>query len=228
MADLTRQQLDTLGKIQTCAVANAIETFNVMPRDQGFMRPAVKSIFPGLGNMIGYAVTGVISAKTPPTSHMRIPRSEWVDYVLSVPEPRVIMLQDLDYPDVLGSFWGEVQSNVHQALGCVGTVTDGGVRDLDEMREAGFFAFATEVLVSHAYVHIVEYGVPVTIGGLTVNPGDIVMGDQHGVLTVPKDIAADIPKAVEEVEKGERRIIDFCRSSSFTPEGLKELLAGRY
>ena len=228
MADLTRQQLDTLGKIQTCAVANAIETFDVMPRRQGFMRPAVRSIFPDLGNMIGYAVTGVISAKTPPTSHMRIPRSEWVDYVLSVPEPRVIMLQDLDYPDVLGSFWGEVQSNVHQALGCVGTVTDGGVRDLDEMREAGFFAFATEVLVSHAYVHIVEYGVPVTIGGLTVNPGDIVMGDQHGVLTVPKDIAADIPKAVEEVEKGERRIIDFCRSSSFTTEGLKELLAGRY
>ncbi len=228
MADLTRQQLDTLGKIQTCAVANAIETFDVMPRDQGFMRPAVRSIFPGLGNMIGYAVTGVISAKTPPTSHMRVPRTEWVDYVLSVPEPRVIMLQDLDYPDVLGSFWGEVQSNVHQALGCVGTVTDGGVRDLDEMREAGFFAFATEVLVSHAYVHIVEYGVPVTIGGLTVNPGDIVMGDQHGVLTVPKDIAADIPKAVAEVEKGERRIIDFCRSSSFTPEGLKELLAGRY
>jgi len=228
LADLTRQQLDTLGKIQTCAVANAIETFDVMPRSQGFMRPAVRSIFPGLGNMIGYAVTGVISAKTPPTSHMRIPRSEWVDYVLSVPEPRVIMLQDLDYPDVLGSFWGEVQSNVHQALGCVGTVTDGGVRDLDEMREAGFFAFATEVLVSHAYVHIVEYGVPVTIGGLTVSPGDIVMGDQHGVLTVPKDIAADIPKAVEEVEKGERRIIDFCRSSSFTPEGLKELLAGRY
>ena len=228
MADLTRQQLDTLGKIQTCAVANAIETFDVMPRSQGFMRPAVRSIFPGLGSMIGYAVTGVISAKAPPTPHMRIPRTEWVDYVLSVPEPRVIMLQDLDYPDVLGSFWGEVQSNVHQALGCVGTVTDGGVRDLDEMREAGFFAFATEVLVSHAYVHIVEYGVPVTIGGLTVNPGDIVMGDQHGVLTVPKDIAADIPKAVEEVEKGESRIIDFCRSSSFTPEGLKELLAGRY
>ena len=228
MADLTRQQLETLGKIQTCAAANAIETFDLMPRDQGFMRPAVRSIFPGLGNMIGYAVTGVISAKTPPSSHMRIARTEWFDYVLSVPEPRVVVLQDLDYPDVLGSYWGEVQSNVHKALGCVGTVTDGGVRDLDEMREAGFFAFATEVLVSHAYVHMVEYGVPVTIGGLTVDPGDIVMGDQHGVLTVPRDIAADIPRAVDEVEVGERKIIDFCKSSDFTIEGLKELMAGRY
>ena len=228
MEDLTRQQLETLGKIQTCAAANAIETFDLMPRDQGFMRPAVRSIFPGLGNMIGYAVTGVISAKTPPSSHMRIARTEWFDYVLSVPEPRVVVLQDLDYPDVLGSYWGEVQSNVHKALGCVGTVTDGGVRDLDEMREAGFFAFATEVLVSHAYVHMVEYGVPVTIGGLTVDPGDIVMGDQHGVLTVPRDIAADIPRAVDEVEVGERKIIDFCKSSDFTIEGLKELMAGRY
>ncbi len=228
MADLTRQQLDTLGKIQTCAVANAIETFDVMPRDQGFMRPAVRSIFPSLGNMIGYAVTGVISAKTPPSSHMRIARTEWFDYVLSIPEPRVVVLQDLDYPDVLGSYWGEVQSNVHKALGCVGTVTDGGVRDLDEMREAGFFAFATEVLVSHAYVHMVEYGVPVTIGGLTVNPGDIMLGDQHGVLRLPKDIAADIPRAVDEVEVGEKKIIDFCNSPDFTIDGLKELMAGRY
>ncbi len=228
LADLTRQQLDELGKLQTCAAANAIETFDVLPRDQGFIRPEVRSIFPELGNMIGYAVTGVISAKTPPSCHLRIARTEWFDYVLSIPEPRVIVLQDLDYPDVLGSYWGEVQSNVHKALGCVGTVTDGGVRDLDEMREAGFFAFATEVLVSHAYVHMMEYGVPVTIGGLTVNPGDIMLGDQHGVLRLPKDIAADIPRAVDEVEVGERKIIDFCKSPDFTVDGLKELMAGRY
>ena len=228
MADLTRQQLDALGKLQTCAAANAIETFNVIPRDQGFIRPEVRSIFPEMGNMIGYAVTGLISAKTQPTDHMRIARTEWFDYVLSIPEPRVIVLQDLDYPDVIGSYWGEVQSNVHKALGCVGTVTDGGVRDLDEMREGGFFAFATEVLVSHAYVHMVEYGTPVTIGGLTVNPGDIMLGDQHGVLRLPKDIATDIPKAVDEVEVGERKIIDFCKSADFTVDGLKELMAGRY
>ena len=88
-------------------------------------------------------------------------------------------MHDLDYPNPVGSFWGEVQSNIHNRLGCVGTVTDGGVRDLDEMRAAGFFAFASEVLVSHAYVHLVDVSVPVTVGGLTVHPGDIVMGDQH-------------------------------------------------
>ncbi len=228
MTDLTREQLEAIGLIPSCAIANAIETFDIQGRDEGFMLPHVKSIFPDMGNMIGYAVTGIITASAPPSPHMRIARSEWVDYVLSIPEPRVIVLHDLDYPDVLGSYWGEVQSNVHKALGCVGTVTDGGVRDLDEMNELGFFAFASEVLVSHAYVHMVEYGVPVPVGGLTVEPGDIVMGDQHGVLTIPLEIAADIPRAVGDVEKDERVIIDYCQSPDFTAEGLKELLAGRY
>lgn len=228
MADLTPEQLKALGEIQTCAVANAIETFDIIPRNTGFMHPAVRSIFPDLGHMYGYAVTGVISANDPPSPHLRVPRTEWVDYVLSIPEPRVIVLKDLDYPNVVGSYWGEVQGNVHSALGAVGTVTDGGVRDLDEMKELGFFAFATEVLVSHAYVHMVEYGVPVNIAGLTVNPGDIIMGDQHGVLTVPKSIAADIPDAVKRVEEAEQKIIGFCKSSDYNPEGLKKLLEGRY
>jgi regulator of RNase E activity RraA len=228
LPDLTPAQLKALGTIQTCAVANAIETFNYQPRNTGFMLPAVKSIFPNLGSMYGYAVTGVISANDPPSPHLRIPRTEWVDYVLSIPEPRVIVLKDLDYPNVVGSYWGEVQSNVHKALGCVGTVTDGGVRDLDEMEGLGFFAFASEVLVSHAYVHMVEYGVPVNIGGLTVNPGDIIMGDKHGVMTVPKDLAADIPAAVKKVEADEQKIIGFCKSNNFSPEELKKLIAGRY
>ena len=228
MADLTREQLEALGTIQTCAVANAIETFDVAPRNQGFMRPVIKCIFPELGNTFGYAVTGVISAKSPPSEHLRIPRDEWIEYVISIPEPRVIVLQDLDFPDVIGSYWGEVQSNVHKSLGCVGTITDGGVRDLDEMKALGFAAFASEVLVSHAYVHMVEYGVTVEIGGQTVRPGDIVMGDQHGAMTVPKNIAAEIPEAVKRVEEGEQRIIGFCKSPEFTVEGLKELMKGRY
>lgn len=228
MPELTPGELKVLGEIQTCAIANAIETLDVIPRNEGFMLPNIKSIFPNLPNMYGYAVTGVISAYDPPSEHMRIPRTEWVDYVLSIPEPRVIVLKDLDYPNVIGSYWGEVQSNVHRSLGAVGTVTDGGVRDLDEMEELGFNAFASDVLVSHAYVHMVEYGTPVKIGGLTVNPGDIMIGDKHGVTSVPKSIAAKIPAAVKAVEDGEKIIIDYCKSAEFTPEGLKKLIEGRY
>ena len=197
MTELTREQLDELGGLQSCAVANAIETFDLRPRNEGFMLPDVKCMFPELGGMIGYAVTGVIEANRPATDRMQVSRLDWVDEILKVPEPRVIVLHDLDSPNPVGSFWGEVQSNVHRALGCVGTVTDGGVRDLDEMRALNFRAFASQALVSHAYVHLVDANVPVTVGGLTVNPGDLVLGDQHGVTSIPREIASEVSAAVK-------------------------------
>ena len=228
MPNLTPELLEELRQIPTCSVANAVETFDVMPRTDGFMLPAIKSIFPEMGHMIGYAVTGVITADMPPSGNMNVSRLDWVDTILSVPEPRVLVLKDLDHPNVIGSFWGEVQANIHGALGCVGTVTDGGVRDLDEMRELGFNAFATDVLVSHAYVHLIDVGVPVTIGGLKVNMGDIILGDQHGVMSIPHDIAADIPAAVKRVEDREREMISLCQSEDFTVEKLKDQLRKMY
>ena len=228
MPQLTPEQLEELRQIPTCSVANAIETFNIMPRTEGFMLPAVKSIFPDMGHMIGYAVTGVITANMPPSGHMSVSRLDWVDTILSVPAPRVLVLQDIDYPNVIGSFWGEVQANIHGALDCVGTVTDGGVRDLDEMRERNFNAFASDVLVSHAYVHLIDVGVPVTVGGLKVNMGDIILGDQHGVMSVPHDIAADIPAAVKSVEDREQEMIGLCQSPDFSVEKLKDQLRKMY
>ena len=142
-------------------------------------------------------------------------------------------MRTLDYPNPIGSFWGEVQANLHRALGAVGTVTNGGVRDLDEMQEVGFFAFASCVLVSHAYVHITDIEVPVKVGGLEVSPGDIIQGDQHGVIKVPRDIAADIPAAVKRVEDGEQEMIGYANSSEFhgrgsqgdaCPEVLREMI----
>lgn len=231
MADITpidSDLLETLRKIPSCSIANAIETFNYQPRNIGFMGPEIKSIFPNMGHMIGYAVTAKIVADAPPSGHMNVARTEWVDEIMKIPAPRVLVLEDLDWPNPIGSFWGEVQANLHRALGAVGTVTNGGVRDLDEMQEVGFFAFASCVLVSHAYVHITDVGVPVKIGGLEVNPGDIVQGDQHGVIKVPRDLAADIPAAVKRVEDGEQELIGYANSEGFSVEGLKEMLAARY
>ena len=222
------QLLETLRKIPSCSIANAIETFNYQPRNQGFMGPEIKSVFPNMGHMIGYAVTAKIVADAPPSGHMNVSRTEWVDEIMRIPAPRVLVLEDLDYPNPIGSFWGEVQANLHRALGAVGTVTNGGVRDLDEMQEVGFFAFASCVLVSHAYVHITDVGVPVKVGGLTVNPGDIIQGDQHGVIAVPRDLAADVPAAVKRVEDGEQELIGYANSEGFSVEGLKEMLAQRY
>jgi regulator of RNase E activity RraA len=223
MTQLTTEQLEAVRNIPTPAVANAIETFDIRPRNEGFMSPEIGSIFPDMGGMIGYAVTAVISAEKPSTSRVNVSRPDWFDEILKIPEPRVIVMHDLDYASPVGSFWGEVQANIHTRLGCVGTVTDGGVRDLDEMRDKGFNAFAAAVLVSHANIHIVDVNVPITVGGLTVNPGDLILGDQHGVTEVPKELVAEMPAAVERVEAKERTIIDLCNSPGFTLDKLKAM-----
>ena len=135
------------------------------------------------------------------------------------------MIKDLDYPNAIGSFWGEVNGNIHKALGCVGTVTDGGVRDLDEVEELGFHFFASDVLVSHAYVHLEAIGCPVNIGGVEVRPGDLIHGDKHGVITIPSEIAARIADASTQMEDWERPIIEHCQSPDFNLDTLQELMS---
>jgi regulator of RNase E activity RraA len=216
---LTAAELEALRRWPTCAVANAIELFNIRPRNEGFMLPEIKCVFPDLGPMIGYAVTGVISAES--GEGRRIPPPEWWKEIQKIPEPRVVVLHDIDRP-VVGSFWGEVQGNTHKALGCVGTVTDGSVRDLDEVKELGFQFYSSCISVSHAYVHLVDVGIPVKVGGLVVKSGDIILGDKHGVISIPLEIARDVPKAAQMVEDWERVVINFCKSKEFNVEGLKE------
>lgn len=221
-AELSADELEALRSITTPTVSNAIETFNVRPRNEGFMDSSIRCILPELGTMVGYACTATIRAGRQEPSP---PPWEMWEAALKVPAPRVVVIQDLDAPQPVGSFWGEVNGNTFKALGCVGTVTDGGVRDLDEVRGLGFHFFASCVLVSHAYVHLVEINVPVQVGGITVRPGDLIHADQHGVLVVPPEIARDIPRAAAEVERRERRIIGLCQSPDFSPQRLRDLYA---
>jgi len=218
--NLEAAELEALRRWPTCALANAIELFNIRPRNEGFMLPEIQCVFPDLGPMIGYAVTAVISADSPEGRRVQPP--EWWAEIQKIPAPRIAVIHDIDRP-VIGSFWGEVNANIHKALECVGTVTDGSVRDLDEVREAGFHFFSSCITVSHAYVHLVEVGVPVKVGGLLVKPGDLIAGDKHGVISIPLEIASDVPKAAQLVEDWERKVINFCKSREFTMEGLKSL-----
>ncbi len=222
---LTQEELAALRKITTPTVANAIETFEVRSRAEGFMDSTIRCIFPELGAVVGYAVTAKIAAREPAQAAL-LPWEMW-KALEKVPKPRVVVIDDLDYPNPVGSYWGEVNGSIYQGLGCVGTVTNGGVRDLDEVRATGFHFFASCVLVSHAYVHLVEVGTPVSVGGLNVHPGDLLHGDQHGVTSIPLEIARDLPRAAAEVERRERRIIDFARSPECSAEGLRRLFGGR-
>ena len=216
---LTPEELEALRRIPTPAIANGIELFDIRPRTAGFMSPDVKCLFPDLGPMIGYAATGVITAASP--HGRRVSPPDYWQHVLSVPAPRIAVFHDLDSP-VIGAQWGEVFASMHRALGCVGLVTDGGVRDLDEVRALGFHAFAPHVTVSHAYVHMVEYGIPVTVGGLEVSPGDLLVADQHGVVEVPLEVARDVPRAVRMVEDWERVVIEASLAEGWTLERMKQ------
>ena len=215
--------IHALKKISSPSVANGIETLNVRPRNQGFMSSEIRALFPELGALVGHAVTCLIRAEPQPIQGHRASTFGWWDYVLSIPAPRVIVVHDLDDPRGQGAQWGEVQGNIHRALGCAGVLTDGSVRDLDEVRALGFQFAAAHVSVSHAYVHMVDFGLPVKLGGLWVNPGDLIHADQHGVVTIPPEIAPRVPEAVAKVEADERKIIGVCQAKDFSAQRLKDL-----
>jgi 4-hydroxy-4-methyl-2-oxoglutarate aldolase len=218
---LTFDELEQLRRYDTCTVANAIETFNVRSWTKGYMSPQIKSIFPNLGVMIGYAVTATMRASKKAKGSYS--RHGWWDAIVASPAPRVAVIEDVDDPPV-GAFWGEVQSNIHKALGCVGTVTNGGVRDLREVEPLGFHYYAGSVMVSHAYVQMLDFGKPVSIGGLKVRTGDLIHADRHGVQVIPHEIARAIPEAAEKIIAKERTIISHCQSPDFSLDELKRLV----
>lgn len=225
---LSERQLDALRALDTCTVSNAIETFGVRLRNTGFVDASVGCMFEDLPPMVGYAATARLRSGSPPMQGGSYhDRTDWWQYVLQVPLPRIVVLEDVDKQPGLGAFVGDVHAAILRALGCVGYVSNGAVRELPAVRKMGLHLFAGKVAVSHAYAHIFDYGSPIEIGGLQIHPGDLLHGDRHGLLTVPKSVAADVPAAAERLRKAEERIIAFCESSDFSLEKLREVLKDR-
>jgi regulator of RNase E activity RraA len=226
MSPLTDEQLEALRRIDACTLANAIETFNARLRNEGFVDHTVRSLFPELPPMVGYAATVRIRGSSPPLTNGPYPdRTDWWDYIDSLPTPRVIVLQDVATKPGLASLIGEVHMNILRTLGCVGVVTNGSVRDIPAVRAAGFHYFAGSVSVSHGYVHIVDFGSAVEIGGLTIESGALLHGDVHGVQSVPHAIAATIPEVAARLTAHERKLIALCRSKDFSLDKLRAAVA---
>lgn len=224
---LTADELDTLRRIPTPAVANAIETFDIRPRTAGFMSARIRQMFRALPPVIGYAVTARVVSGQHPGSGGGTPRVDYWRHVESNHRelgPVVMVVQDLDDQPV-GAWFGEVNANIHRALGCVGVVTDGGIRDMDEVEAAALPMWAADVVVSHGYVHVVDFGTPVRLGGLTVTPGELLLADRHGVVEIPLKIAREVPEAAARVEEREQAIIAYCRSPQFSADGLHALVS---
>ena len=225
-ATLTSEQWEILRRLDACTLANAIETFQARLRNEGFADNSVHCLFPHLRPMLGYAATVKIRGSAPPTAERDYPdRTDWWDYVLSLPAPRVVVVQDVATKVGLGSLLGAVHVNILRALGCVGAVTNGAVRDLPAAEKLDFPLFAGSVSVSHAYVHIVEFGTPVEIGGLRIESGDLLHGDWHGVQSIPAGIAGKIPRAAAEIIARERKLIALCQSKDFSLEKLRAAIA---
>ncbi len=214
--------LQRLRAHSTPTICNAVETFEVRPRDQGFMDAGVRCVLPHLPPMVGFAVTARIVAAGRPQTTDGPGRYAFWEHVCSVPAPRVVVIEDMD-PTPVGSYWGEVQANIHRALECAGAVTNGGVRDVEEVAALGFPLFASCLLVSHAYVRLVEIGGPVRVGGLEVRPGDLLHGDRHGVTHIPTEVAPHLDAAVDRLARREAEILAACQAEPFDLPRLRRV-----
>ncbi len=223
---LSLEQIEQLRQFNTPTISNAVETFDIRPRTAGFMSPEIKCMFPEKGRLIGYAATSCIRASHPQTEDAPQLRREYWRHVWETPKPSIAVTQDLDDPPMQGAPFGDINTDIHMALGAVGHITNGSVRDLDEVREMAFQFFAPGPSVSHAYVHLVAYGTPVEIGGLTVYPGDLLHGDEHGVCLIPLEIADRVADAARQVLEREQPIHELCTSPDFTIDKLAEIVSG--
>ena len=219
-------ELNALRALDGASIANAIETFDVRLRNEGFADSSIRSLCPLLPPAVGYAVTARIRCSSPPpVGHHYHDRTDWWNYIVSVPAPRFVVVQDVDERPGLGGFVGGIHSSILRALGCEGYVTNGSVRDVATVCDAARLRiFAKGIAVSHAFSHIVDFGGPVEIGGLKVASGDLLFGDVSGVQSVPMSLAAMLPGVVAGMKEKEQAVIQFCSSKEFSIDGLRTLV----
>jgi regulator of RNase E activity RraA len=222
---LSPELLGEFRKLSTCVVASAIETFDVRLRNTGFANSSVHSMFPDFSPLIGYAATArILTADPPMEGHSYYARPDWWEYIRTIPQPRVVVIQDTDSQPGLGAFVGDVHANILLALGCAGLVTNGAVRDLPAVHATGFQMFAGNVSVSHGYAHVFDFGGGVELGGLKIHPGDLIQGDLHGVQTIPREIAARVASVAHNILLKRQALIELCHSKDFTVAKLNGTL----
>jgi len=184
------------------------------PAADAFNLEETRDFMPQMGPMVGFAVTVVCEPSNPAHKKNANAWSEYRHYVASVPGPKIVIVQDLDKPRTLGAFWGEVNSNIHRALGCIGTITDGAIRDVDEMTNAGFKALARRLAIGHAASCPVRWNVEVEVFGRRIQPGQLVHADKHGFLAVPLGEEQSLIEAARFMDSNEcQTLIPAARGS---------------
>ena len=225
---VTHSDLIQLKRWNTPTIYNGWEQITKQnPARDAFNLEETRDFMPQMGPMVGYAITLVIEPSNPqhkisnPNAYM-----EYLHYVAHTPGPKIVVVQDLDKSSIVGSFWGEVNSNVHKSLGCVGTITDGAIRDLDEMTNAGFKALAKRLCVGHAYVSCVRWNCEVEVFGRKVKSGDLIHADKHGFIVIAPEEQSNLLEAARFMDANEcNTIIPAARDAAgHTSEEILESL----
>jgi len=209
---LNEDEFRSLKALDSCAVANAIERFHIQLRNEGYTEGGLVCRFPEMPPILGYAMTLKVRSGAPPSKGTVFGEdTDWWNVLLSVPAPRILVIQDMDRTPGAGALAGELHANIFKSLGCIAVVTNGAVHELSRVQPLGFQMYSGSLSVSHAYRHMVGIGGAVQIGGLEIFPGDLLHGDYHGIV---------------RVRQKEEEIIAYCQSPAFTVEGLRGLLSG--
>jgi 4-hydroxy-4-methyl-2-oxoglutarate aldolase len=216
MERLPHSDLLKLKRWNSPTIYNGWEAITKHDITQGFNIEETRDFMPQMGPMVGYAVT--VQFEPSNAEHATNNPNAWSEYrkyVTGIPGPKIVVVQDLDKPRVIGAYWGEVNSNIHRALGCVGTITDGAIRDIDEMTNAGFKAIARRMCVGHAFSTPVRWGVEVEVFGTKVKSGQLIHADKHGFLVIPEEDEARLLEASVFMDGNEcNTLIPAARSAS--------------
>ena len=227
MSPIAQDDLDLLARWDTPTICNALEVVVPARRATGFTTGAHVCLDPGLLPIVGRARTAVIRATTPPKESadaLKKRRARYYAYVADAPGRTIAVIEDVDVAPGFGAFWGEVNTAVHAGLGCLGAVTNGSMRDLDDCAP-GFQLLAGKVGPSHAHVHVVDFGSPVSVFGMRVEHDDIIHADRHGAVVIPESAVKEIPAAVELLVRREAVVLEAARSPDFDIEKLARATA---
>lgn len=220
---ITQETLGKLARFDTPTICNVIELFDVRPRNVGFMDGRIRCNFPEMPPMVGFASTAAFRSGAPPAGGDAY--GSFIDQIRTFGDlagPAVMVFQDLDDPPV-GATFGEVMCSTYQAFGSVGLITSGGGRDLAQVRALNYPVFTGSTIAAHAYCHILHIGLPVRVGGLVVNQGDLLHGDANGVTNIPPEIAAEVADLAGPFVDAEKIVLDYVRGpGKKTPQGLTQ------
>jgi len=224
MKNISQNLFETLRKYDTPTIVNSLELLDSKFRTRGFTTEQLVCSNTSLPPIVGYARTATISASNEIDQQIKRERSmEYYQYVSSGTGPWITVIQDIDPNPGFGAFWGEVNSNIHKALGVIGVLTNGSVRDLDALSE-GFQVLAGKIGPAHAYVRIEETGIPVNVFGMEVNHNDLLHADRHGAVVIPAELSDKLPKAIELMINREKIILDACKREDFDYKILRQAI----